>query len=190
MLCERDYAPMSVHNVQLHSTPGILSHWDRRPCLRKLFKLVLCCQIISIFSEKTFYHILPFAQNSFSQSSDENEHLTVARATRAHCNQRNMIGVEIPFYCLADTHTRHPNILDDIPFSVAVYRASYTQAKTGRQAVSLSIGIQTWSNDRNVNSGQPFKLDDAMRCVHCRRSNRHNNISVFNESDTKQWKTV
>lgn len=23
----------------------------------KVFKLVLCCQIISIFSEKTFYHI-------------------------------------------------------------------------------------------------------------------------------------
>lgn len=103
-------------------------------------------------------HFITFCRsprNSFSQSSDENEHLmrmtTVARATRSHCNQRNMIGVEIPFYCLADTHTRHPNILDDIPFSVAVYHERRAHRSQNRQAaVSLSIGIQTSS--RNVDS--------------------------------------
>lgn len=47
--------------ILIHSNILAMTTWH------KVFKLVLCCQIISIFSEKAFYHIF--------RPSNENEHL-------------------------------------------------------------------------------------------------------------------
>lgn len=119
----------------------------------KLFKLVLCCQIISIFSENDILSQFP----SFSPEFKPNEHLML----ESHCSPRYMIALDIPFECLAVT--MHKFLTDFLSHEIPLL----VDARPAHWLCQLECKTEKATD---FNSKHPFGLrwmNGWMRTVHC-----------------------